>query len=196
MSFWSKPHVSNISSSSRMGREVFLSLHGQARFTNCFLCVQRAYLRDHELTELAGQDVGLMPLLFYCFGVRLVLLLHGFVVKQACLVLWLSKPDFSIIINLQVVVVELLSCVRIFAIPWTVARQASLSFIISQSLLEFMSVETVVPSNYLIPCHPLLLLPSIFPSIRDFSNELALLINWPSIGASVSASVLPMNIQD
>ena len=96
MSFWSKPHVSKISSSSRLGRGVFLPLHGQARFTNCcFLCVQRAYPRDHELTELPGQDMGLMPPLFYCLGVRLVLLLHGFVVRQACLVLWLSKPDFS-----------------------------------------------------------------------------------------------------
>ena len=88
MFFWSKPHVSNISCSSRLGRGVFLSLQGQARFTNYgFLCVQRAYPRDHELTELTGQDVGLMAPLFYCFGVRLVLLLHGFVVKQACLVL-------------------------------------------------------------------------------------------------------------
>ena len=93
-----------------------------------------------------------------------------------------------------VFVVQLLSCLQLFAIPWTVALQASLSFIISQSLLEFMSVESVMPSNYLIPCCPLLLLPSIFPSIRDFSNELAL-IKWSSIGASVSASVLPMNIQ-
>jgi len=61
--------------------------------------------------------------------------------------------------------------------PWTVARQASLSFTISQSLLRLMSVESVMPSNHLI-CHLLLLLPSIFPSIRVFSNESALCIRW------------------
>ena len=62
--------------------------------------------------------------------------------------------------------------------PWTAACQASLSFIISQSLLKLMSIESVMPSNHLILCCPLLLLPSIFPSIRVFSNELALLIRW------------------
>ena len=88
VSFLSRRHASIISSTSKLSKGVFLSLHGQARFTNYgFLCVQRAYPRDHELTELTGQDVGLMAPLFYCFGVRLVLLLHGFVVKQACLVL-------------------------------------------------------------------------------------------------------------
>ena len=105
----------------------------------------------------------------------------GFVVEQ-------------IIINLQVVVVQLLSCVRLFATPGTVARQASLSFIISQRLLKFMSVESVIQSNYLILCRSLLLLPSISPSIGDFSNVLALLVKWLSIGASVSTSVLSMNI--
>ena len=83
MSFLSRHHASIIISSSRLSRDVFLSLHGQARFTNYgFLCVQRAYPRDHELTELTGQDVGLMLPLFYCLGARLVLLsLLGFVVK-------------------------------------------------------------------------------------------------------------------
>ena len=63
--------------------------------------------------------------------------------------------------------------------PWTAARQASLSFTISLSLLKLMSSESVVPSNHLILCCPLLLLPSIFPSVRVFSNELALHIRWP-----------------
>ena len=63
--------------------------------------------------------------------------------------------------------------------PWTAACQASTSFTISQSLLKLMSIESVMPSNHLILCHPLLLLPSIFPSIRVFSNELALCIRWP-----------------
>ena len=80
--------------------------------------------------------------------------------------------------------------------PWTAACQASLSFTISQSLLKCMSVELVMPSSHLILCCPLLLLPSIFLSIRVFSNESALHIRWPKVGASASASVLPMSIQD
>ena len=77
--------------------------------------------------------------------------------------------------------------------PWTATCQASLSFTISQRLLKLMSIESVMPSNHLYLCRPLLLLPSIFPSIRVFSNESALCIRWQSIGTS--ASVLPMNIQ-
>ena len=75
--------------------------------------------------------------------------------------------------------------------PWTAARQASLSFTISQSLLNFMSIESVMPSNHLILCHPLLLLPSIFPSIRVFSNESVLHIRWPkywSLSFSITSS--------
>ena len=80
--------------------------------------------------------------------------------------------------------------------PWTAARQASLSITNSQSLPKLMSIESVMPSNYLILCRPLLLLPSIFPSIRVFSNESALRMRWPSIGVSASTLVLPMNTQD
>ena len=69
------------------------------------------------------------------------------------------------------VVVQLLSRVWLFATPWIAARQASLSFIISQSLLRLMSTESVMPSNHLILCFPLLLLPSVFPNIRVFSSE-------------------------
>jgi len=75
--------------------------------------------------------------------------------------------------------VQSLSCVRLFATPWTAARQASLSITNSRSLLKLMSIESVMPSNHLILCHPLLLLPSIFPSIRVFSSELVLHIRWP-----------------
>ena len=85
------------------------------------------------------------------------------------------------------------SRVQLFATPWTAARQVSLSFSISWSSLELMSIESVMPSNHLILCRPLLLLPSIFPSIRIFSNESGLHISDQSIGSSVS--VLPMNIQ-
>ena len=70
-------------------------------------------------------------------------------------------------------------CVQLFATPWTAAHQAPLSFTISQSLFKFMSIESVMPSNHLILCHLLLLLPSVFSSIRVFSNESALHIRWP-----------------
>ena len=81
--------------------------------------------------------------------------------------------------------VQLLSRVRLFATPWAVARQASLSITNSCSLLKLMSIELVMPSNHLILCHPLLLPPSIFPSIRVFSNGSALRTRW-SIGVSAS----------
>ena len=73
----------------------------------------------------------------------------------------------------------LFSRVRLFAIPWTAARQAYLSSTNSRGLLKVMSIESVMPSKHLIFCHPLLLLPSIFPSIRVFSSESVLLIRWP-----------------
>ena len=92
--------------------------------------------------------------------------------------------------------VQSLSRVRLFATPWTAACQASLSITNSQSLPKPMSIESVMPSSHLILCRPLLLLPSIFHSIRVFSNESALRIRWPNIGISASASILPMNIQD
>ena len=78
----------------------------------------------------------------------------------------------------EVFVVQLLRHIQLFVTRWTAAHQASLSFTISQSLLKLMSVESVMPSNDLILCHPLLLLPSIFPRIRVFSNESALCIRW------------------
>ena len=90
--------------------------------------------------------------------------------------------------------VQSFSRVRLFVTPWTAAHQASLSITNSQSSLRLMSIESVMPSNHL--CCPLLLPSSIFPSIRVFSNESVLRIRWPSIGASASASVLPINIQD
>ena len=90
-----------------------------------------------------------------------------------------------------VVVVQSLSCVQLFATSWTAARHASLSFTISQSLLKLMSIESVMPSNHLILCHPLLL-PSIFPRIRVFSNESVLCIRWPKYWSS-SFSINPSN---
>ena len=73
-----------------------------------------------------------------------------------------------------------LSCVWLFATPWTAGPQTSLSLTISQSFLKLMSIESVMPSNHFILCRPLLLLPSIFPSIRVFSNEWALRVRWPN----------------
>ena len=92
--------------------------------------------------------------------------------------------------------VQLLSHVRLFATPWIAACQASLSITNSQSLLKLMPIKSVMPSSHLILCCPLLLLPPIPPSIRVFSNESTLRMKWQSIGASASASVLPMNTQD
>ena len=91
--------------------------------------------------------------------------------------------------------VQLLSRVWLFATPWTAACQASLSITNSWSLLKLMSIESVMPSNHLILCCPLLLLPSIFPSIRVFSNESALHIRWPKYWSFSFSTVLPMDIQ-
>ena len=88
--------------------------------------------------------------------------------------------------------VQLLSHVQLFATPWTVACQASLSITNSQSLLKLMFLESVMPSNHLILCRPLLLLPSIFPSIKVFSNESVLRIRWPKYW-SFSFSISPSN---
>ena len=91
--------------------------------------------------------------------------------------------------------VQLLSHVRLFVTPWTAAYQAYLSITNSQNLLKLMSTESVMPSNPLILCHPLLFPPSIFPSIKVFSSESVLHIRWPIIGVSASASVFPINLQ-
>ena len=87
---------------------------------------------------------------------------------------------------------QYLSCVQLFVTPWTATRQASLFIINSWSLLKLMSIESVIPSNHLILCHPLLLLPSIFPSIRVFSNESVLHIRWPN-NWSFSLRISPSN---
>ena len=88
--------------------------------------------------------------------------------------------------------VQSLSHVRLFATPWTAARQASLSITNSQSSPKPMSIESVMPSNHLILCHPLLLLPSIFPSIRVFSDESVLHIRWPKYW-TFSFNIWPSN---
>ena len=87
---------------------------------------------------------------------------------------------------------QLLSCVRLFATPWTASRQSSLSIINSLSLFKLMSIVSVMPSNHLILCHPLLLPPSIFPGVRVFTNESVLCIRWPKYW-SFSFSFSPSN---
>ena len=95
------------------------------------------------------------------------------------------------LLRVQFSSVQLLSCVRLFATLWTAAHQASWSSTNSQSLLKLMSIESVMPSNHLILCRPLLLPPTIFPSIRVFSNESVLHIKWPkywSFSFNISSS--------
>ena len=93
------------------------------------------------------------------------------------------KKDLSTL-STQQVVVQSFSYIQLFVTPWTAACQASLSSTISWSLLKFTSIELMMPSKHLILCYPLLLLPSIFPSIRVFSNESALRIRWPKYGTT------------
>ena len=92
----------------------------------------------------------------------------------------------------NIVVVQSLSCVQLFTTPWAAACQASLSITNSWSLLRFMPIESIMPSNHLILCRPLLLLPSIFPIFRVFSNKSVLCIRWPKYW-SFSLSLSPSN---
>ena len=92
--------------------------------------------------------------------------------------------------------VQSLSRVQLFATPWIAVHQASLSINNSRSLLKLMSIQSVISFSHFIFCRPLLLPPSIFPSIRVFSNESVLHIRWPKYWGSASGSVLPMNTQD
>ena len=102
------------------------------------------------------------------------------------------KDSGNLVMIYYVVVVQLLSHVLLFATPWTSPCQASLSFIISQSLLKLISIESVMPSNHLILCHPLLPLPSVFPSIRVFSYGSTLCIMWPKYWSFIF-SISPSN---
>ena len=102
---------------------------------------------------------------------------------------------FFALINAKFSSLQSLIRVWLFATPWTAARQASQSIINSWSLLKLMAIRHMMPFNHFLPCCPLFLPPSIFPSIRVFSNQSVLCISGQSIGVSASASVLPMNIQ-
>ena len=111
-----------------------------------------------------------------------------------------NSGNFNLVVNVclpickhsQFSAVQLLSRVLLFATPWTAACQAALSITNSQSLLKLMFIKSVMPSNHLILCHPLVLPPSTFPSIRVFSNESALCIRWPKYW-SFSFNISPSN---
>ena len=117
---------------------------------------------------------------------------HG-MAKSLCYSLTINCSDsLKFHINPHISSVQSLSCIRLLAAPWTAAHQASLSITCSSSLLKLMSIESVMPSNQLILCCPLLLLPSIFPSIRVFPNESVLRIRCPK-NWSFSFSISPSN---
>ena len=107
--------------------------------------------------------------------------------KASVNTLRIMEPYIAVVVGIQS-----LSCVWLLATPWVAACQASLSFAISQSLLKLMSIESMMPSNHLILCRPLLLLPSILPNFRGFSNESALHIRWPKYW-SLSFWISPSN---
>ena len=107
-----------------------------------------------------------------------------------------NSSEITDLENMKISSVQSLSRVWLFATPWTAARQASLSITNSWNSPEPMSIESVMPSNHLILCHSLLLLPSIFPSIRSFQMSQLFASGVQSIGVSASRSVLPMNTQD
>ena len=127
---------------------------------------------------------------FYWISLKFIcrLIYHEYQISTVLSSAWLYFSPFSS--------VQSLSHVWLFATPWSAAGQVSLSITNSRSLLKFMSIESVMPSNHLILCGPLHLLPSVFPSIRVFSNESVLCIRCQSVRVSASTSVLPMNIQD
>ena len=106
--------------------------------------------------------------------------------------LYLETEGMELKFFFQSSLVHLLSSVQLFVTPWTAAPQASLSINKSLGLLKLMSIKSVMPSNHLILCRPLLLPPSVFPSIRDFSNESVLHIRWPKYW-SFSFSISPSN---
>ena len=131
----------------------------------------RYHLRYRWSSHRKHQDTGCLPGTQSQTSVAFVVVL----------VQWRSRAFFFFFLlpTVKYKSVQLLSHVQLFATPWTAARQASLFITNTQSLFKLMSIESVMPSNHLILCRPLLLTPSIFPSIRVFSNESVLHIRWP-----------------
>ena len=147
---------------------------------------------------MSTESVILSNHLILCHLLLLLTLLFPsirvFSIESALCIKWPKYWSFSFSISPsnEFVVFQLLSHVQLFVTPRNAAHQPSLSFIISQSLLKLMSIKSVMPSNHLILCHPLLFLSSIFPRIRVFSNESALCIRWPKYW-NFSFSISPSN---
>ena len=118
--------------------------------------------------------------------------MHIMIQCGKCFLIKISEKEDITSLHMHADLVQSLSHVQLFATPWTAALQASLCFTTSQSLLKLMSIEKVMPSNHLVFCYPLLLLLAIFPSIRVFSNKLALCIMWPNYWG-FSFSISPSN---
>ena len=155
----------------------------------CFISL----LPDLHTVEDYGQVVLQSPSVwvFWCFMIHFRQYLLRRISHQVMLCFLMYLIRWHKIYNhpVTIMVVQSLSHVWLFATPWTAAHQASLSFIISQILLTFMAIGLVMLSNHLILCCPLLLLPSIFPHIRNFYNESALYIRWPKFqSCSISSS--------
>ena len=138
-----------------------------------------------SLIVLDTQGFFWLYLYFFPFIISLLISSLPFSLFSLCELLLVGYWDFN-------VVIQSLSRVWFFVTPWTAAHQASLSFTNSWSFLKLRSIELVMPSNHLIFCHPLLLLPSIFPSIRVFSNESVPYIRWPKYWI-FSFSISPSN---
>ena len=157
--------------------------------TWCFHCWSPgSELGSNKLTDAAKKHTkNKQP---YFLPAPIIILINNSCTYNVVGFTFISLPHFVVQFS------SVLSHVWLFVTPWTAAHQASLSITNSWSLLKLVSIELVIPSNHLILCHPLLLLSSIFPSIRVFTNESVLHIGGQSIGALASASVLPVNIQD
>ena len=156
---------------------------------------ERHWLRakPHSPAASAAREPGFLSVLPFLLTLFLFLLLVSsllfFPHVSSLLPCLLNEKSCNL--SVQFSSIQLLSPVRLFATPWTAVCQASLSITNSQSLLKLMPIESVMPSNHLILCHHLLLPPSIFPSIRVFSNESVLCIRWPkywSFSFSISSS--------
>ena len=157
----------------------------------CYLLIKRYHQEKMRRQSLLVLNLCAFSTMQSNLPIRLYFLLLS---TLSWLLVWkVHRPQLFIFFA----VVQFLSHVRLFVVPRSVAHQASLSFTISQNLLKLMSFESVMPSNHLILCCPILLLPSVFLSIRVFSSESTpFSTGGQTIGASASASVLPMNIQD
>ena len=166
------------------------------------MCGTRVLMMDERTLGSADS----LAISGHCFFWSILLLAVSHILSTFCMsgnfwvgilgswILLHSSKEFRILLwhMVKFSSVQSLSCVRLFANQWPAACQASLSITNSQSLIKLMSIELVMPSSHLILCCPLLFLPSIFPSIRVFSNESVLHIRWPKY-CSFSFSISPSN---